>query len=171
MTIVEIGIGFMVLLAGRPAYWTFVGGIAFLIGEYISSKLVIFSPTWNGLILSLLFAVIGAGLTFLFHRWTARVAGFIAGGFLIYNLPAALGAQPSWSTPLFFVVAGVAALIFLLISFDFGLVAISSLVAATMILRSLQFEGLDQGVMFFILVLLSLITQYLVMQYARPSPD
>ena len=171
MAVVDVGIGFMMLVVGRPGYWLFVGGVSFIIGEYFSRQFLVFSSTWNSLILSLLFAVGGALLTFLVHRWAARVAGFVAGGFLIYNIPIALGAQANWVTPLYFVIAGVVAFIFLLISFDFGMVLISALTAVTMILRSIHVGSLDQGVMFLILAIFSLITQYLIMQYAKPSPD
>ena len=63
MSIVEVGIGFLTLVAGRPAYWVFVGGISFLVGEFFASQFALFSSFWNSLILSLLFALGGVLLT------------------------------------------------------------------------------------------------------------
>jgi hypothetical protein len=170
-SIVEVGLGFMLLLAGRPAYWFFVGSMAFLIGGSFANQFVLFSSAWNGLFLALFFGIVGVLLTFLFHRWTAMAAGFVAGGFLLYNIPIALGAESYLSSPLLFAIAGLVAMGLLLISFDFMLVVISAFTGVTLILRSFRLSGLDQGVMFMILIIFSLITQYLIMQYAKPSPD
>jgi hypothetical protein len=171
MGIVDVGIGFMLLIAGRPAYWVFTGGIAFLIGTFTAARLPLFSSQWNALILSLLFAVFGVVLAFLAHRWAARLAGFVAGGFLLYNMPVALGAQADWVSPLLFALAGLVAFGLLMVTFDFALALISSLTGTTLILRSFQIGTLDQGVMFIILTVFGLITQYLILQYGRPSPD
>lgn len=171
MEIVYIGIGFMMLLSGRPAYWVFTGGIAFLLGNYLAVHYSLFTTEWNNLILSLLFAIFGVFLAFLFHRWTARVAGFIAGGYLVYFIPAALGSQSDWATPLYFGIAGTIALLLLFLSFDFALILISALTAVTFILRFFWVGTIDQGAMFLILTVFSLITQYLIMQYVKPSPD
>jgi hypothetical protein len=48
---------------------------------------------------------------------------------------------------------------------------ISSLTGVTLILRSFHIGTLDQGAMFIILTVFGLITQYLILQYGRPSPD
>jgi hypothetical protein len=99
------------------------------------------------------------------------VAAFFAGGFLVYYLPVALGAEVDFANPVLFVIAGSVALLLTILSFDFGLMLISALTAVTMILRTVNIGNLDQGVMFIILLVFSIITQYLVMQYAKPSPD
>ena len=171
MSVVEIGIGFMMLIAGRPAYWVFVGGMTFLIGSYFARQLIVFSLNWNNVILSLVFALSGVLLAFLARRWAARIAGFIAGGYLVYNIPLALGGTSGWATPVYFAIAGFIAIAFLLFSFDIGMVIVSSLVAVTFILSNMQAVNLDRGILFVLLLVLSLTTQYLVMQYARPTPD
>ncbi len=159
------------LLAGRPAYWIFVGGIGFLVGEFVSRNISMFSAFWNGLILSLLFTLAGVLLAFLFNRWTARIAGFVAGGFLLYNIPIALGGQSEFASPLLFVIAGLIVFGLMIVSFDFTLVIVSVLTAVTLILKTIRVGNLDQGAMFIILTFLGLITQYLFSQYGKPSPD
>ena len=72
---------------------------------------------------------------------------------------------------MWFVVGGLVALILTVLSFDFAIMMIAALTAVTLVLRQMHIGSIDQGVMFLILVVFSLITQYLVMQYAKPSPD
>ncbi|MCC7128755.1 MAG: hypothetical protein IT297_00015 [Anaerolineae bacterium] len=171
MGFINVGLGFMLMISGRPAYWIFTGTMAFLLGNFAAAQMKLFSTETNNLVLSLMFAVFGVLLAFLFHRWTARAGAFFAGGFLIYNLPVALGSNADWATPVWFVVGGLVALSLTVLSFDFAIMMIAALTAVTLVLRQMHIGSIDQGVMFLILVVFSLITQYLVMQYAKPSPD
>jgi len=171
MGIIDVGIGFMLLITGRPVYWVFTGSIAYFIGGIIADRLVLFPLQWNAIFLSFLFATLGIFSALLFHRWAARLAGFVAGGFLVYNMPVALGAPTEWASPLFFMIGGVVGLVLLLLSFDFGLLFISSLTAATFILRNIHIGNLDQATMLLVFTVLGVIIQYLILQYASPSPD
>jgi len=171
MDILFVGIGFMMLIAGRPVYSVFVGTISFLVGTYLASQITVLPPEWNTFFVPLLFAVIGVVLTQAFKRWAAMVAGFFAGGILIINLPNAFGSGVYWSSPLLFAAAGIISVIFLFFIFDFALIVLSSLMAATLILSYMRVGNLDQGAMFLILAVFGIITQYLILQYASPSPD
>jgi hypothetical protein len=91
MPILYVGAGFLILLAGRPVYAVFTGGMGLLLGVYFAGKINIFAD-WDILALPLLFATFSVLAAFVFRRWTVRVAGFFAGGYLALNLPAALGA-------------------------------------------------------------------------------
>jgi len=171
MGIIDVGIGFMLLITGRPAYWVFTGAIAYWIGGYFAERFALFAGPWNSPFLSLLFATLGIFSALLFHRWAARVAGFIAGGFLVYQMPVALGAQADWATPLYFIIGGAVGLVLLLLSFDFALLVLSSLTGATFILRTIHIGNIDQASMFLIFTVFGMIAQYLILQYAKPSPD
>jgi uncharacterized membrane protein YeaQ/YmgE (transglycosylase-associated protein family) len=91
MEILYVGIGFMMLIAGRPVYSVFVGTIGFLVGTYLVDQITVLPPEWNSFFIPMLFAIIGVVLTLVFKRWAARVAGFLAGGIMITNLPNAFG--------------------------------------------------------------------------------
>jgi hypothetical protein len=171
MAILYVGIGFMVLIAGRPVYSVFVGTIAFLLGTFLSGWFTMFPPQWNDFFIPLLFAVIGIILTQVFKRWSARVAGFVAGGMLLLNLPNVFGTGTYWTSPFLFVGAGIVAVILLFFIFDFALIVLSSLMATTLILSYTTIGRIDQGAMFLILTIFGIITQYLVLQYITPSPD
>jgi hypothetical protein len=171
MEILFVGIGFMMLIAGRPVYSVFVGSISFLLGTYLTSQIRVFPPEWNTFFVPLLFAIIGVVLTQAFKRWTARVAGFIAGGILIVNLPNAFGSGVYWNSSLLFAAAGIISVILLFFIFDFALIVLSTLTAVTLILSYMRVGNLDQGAMFFILAIFGIVVQYLILQYATPSPD
>jgi hypothetical protein len=172
MNIINVGVGFMLLIAGRPAYFVFTGVVALLAGSYISARFNLAPTTWNTLYVPAIFGVIGIALAFAFKRWAAYAAGFLAGGYLLYNLPQVFGGQqPEWANPVTFAVAGVISVILLLIAFDAFLVFLSALTGVTLILNGVTFAGIQPAVMFVILLVFSAICQYLIFEYGHPSPD
>jgi hypothetical protein len=171
MSIIYVGIGFMMLIAGRPLYWIFVGSIGFLAGNYLVGRAAFVPAEWNHMLLPVMMALVGIAGAFFVRRWSARVAGFIAGGYLWANLLVALGAGTQNDSLPLTLAAGAVAFLLLVFLFDAGLVLLSSLTAVTLILSSIKMGNLDQGAMFIILVVLGLITQYLLLQYGKPSPD
>jgi len=38
MSVITVGIGFMILIAGRPVYAVFVGGMCFLLGSLLDQR-------------------------------------------------------------------------------------------------------------------------------------
>jgi len=171
MPILYIGIGFLILLAGRPAYAVFTGVIGLLLGVYFTGKIYVVPSNWNVLSLPLLFAGFGALAAFVFKRWTVRVAGFFAGGFLATNLPAALGAVEIWNSWILYVIVGVVSVLFLFLWFDIVLTLLSCLIGISLILQNVSFGALDDVTMFIVLMAFGLITQFLLLNYGNPSPD
>lgn len=171
MAIIDVGIGFMILIAGRPAYFVFTGGVGALLGIYLSTQFRLAPAQWNEFLVPLIFAAIGAALAFAFKRWAARVAGFLAGGYLVYTLPQIFGAQPDWVSPVAFAIAGVLCFILLIVVFDAFLMFLSSLTAVTLVLSGVRFEAIDPVIMFLILMVFGMIVQYLIFEYGKPSPD
>jgi hypothetical protein len=172
MSIVSAGFGFLMLIVGRPFYGVFVGAIGFMIGAYLVERYPFLTPAnWNPVVMPLIIAVGFVLSTYLAKRWAARVAGFIAGGYILYQLPVVLGAPATWGSPVLFAIAGAVCFILLLVSFDFALMVLSSLLGTTLILQVLHVSTIDPIAMFFILLIFGVITQFLMMQYIRPTPD
>lgn len=171
MPIITAGFGFMMLIAGRPAYAVFVGGVAFLIGSYLSGRVSLAPSTWNSLVTPILIAIMGGLAAILARRWAARVAGFFAGGYLVYALPKLFGANPGWPIEIAFAVGGLICFILLIVVFDAFLMFLSTLTAVTMILSSARLGSIDPLIMFLILVVFGVIAQYLIYEYGTPSPD
>ena len=172
MPVLYVAAGFLMILAGRPAYMTFTGGVSLILGAYLTDNISrVSSSEWNVLVLPLLFVVVGVLVTFVFRRWAARLAGFLAGGFVAYNLPTTLGAASGWEHwGIFLIVGGVCAAL-MLIWFDVVVILLSSLLGTTLILQRVEFGSLDNVTMFIILMIFGLTIQFLILQYGRPSPD
>jgi hypothetical protein len=172
MPILNVGVGFVMLLVGRSAYATFVGGVGYLVGVYLATVLNIAPAGWNNVVLPLLFTLFGALATLVFRRWAARLAGFIAGGYVITYLPGIFGAgEAGASSWIFFLVAGMVSFLLLILSFDFSLIILSTLTGITLILHSMSFGSLDNATMFIVLLFFGVIAQFLMFQYGKPSPD
>lgn len=171
MSIINVGIGFLILIAGRPAYAVFVGGATYLAAAYANERFALTPAGWSPLAVPIIFGALGALSVFVFRRWAARLAGIVAGGYLVYNLPQVFGAQPEWATPIAFAIGGALSFVMLIVLFDGFLIFLSALTAVTLILRDVKFGGLEPAIMFIILLVFSLIAQYLIFEYGKPSPD
>jgi hypothetical protein len=172
MNIINVGVGFMLLIAGRPAYFVFTGVVALLMGSFLASRFDLAPTTWNTIYVPAIFGVIGIALAFAFKRWSAYAAGFLAGGYLVYNLPQVFDVpQPAWATPVTFAIAGLISVILLLVAFDAFLVFLSAVTGVTLILRGISFGRIEPVIMFVILLVFSAICQYLIFEYGHPSPD
>jgi len=172
MPFVRAGFGFLMLIAGRPFYSIFVGGVGFLIGGFLVEQYPFISPmNWNPVFMPLIISLIFAASTFLFKRWIARAAGFVAGGYLLYHLPGALGSSASLGTPVLFVITGAVCFALMIVWFDFALIGLSTLLGTILVVQVLHTGSLDTMALFLILLVFGIITQFLLMQYIRPTPD
>jgi len=86
MGVLNIGIGFMMLVAGRPIYAVFVGGMGFLLANFLIAEFNFIPSNWNVLTFTLMIALIGVFSANIFKHWMTRVACFLAGIFLVYEL-------------------------------------------------------------------------------------
>jgi len=171
MAILNVGIGFMMLIAGRPVYAVFVGGMGYLLANFLIGELGFIPSNWNSITFPLLAAFIGALAAFIIKHWIVRLTCFLAGIYLVYDLPATLDAAGKWDSWILVLAVGLLCFILSIIWFDYAVMIISTLVAATMIIKSIHFGILDIGAMFFILVILGVLTQYLIWQYWQTSPE
>jgi hypothetical protein len=171
MSFLNIGVGFLSLMVGRPAYMSFVGAIGYIVGAYLAERYLLVAPEWNTVAMPLVFGVIGALAALFFRRWAARVAGFLAGGYLLFNFPEVFSASTEWASWPLFLVAGTITVVFLVIWFDFALVILSALVGVTLMLPSINLGAFDTLTMFILLMVFGTITQFILLQYGRPSPD
>jgi hypothetical protein len=167
----KIVIGFILLVAGSQIPWLFAGGIVFLVGDYAASHLYHFHSDLQLILYSLSAGVLGVLLALNLKRIILGVAGFFAGGFLVLSLPGILSWQfdlPLWQ---FSVGAGLVCMLLTLFSPVFTLILLSSLLGSSLIIQSVQFGSLSSQMMFFVLLILGILFQIVLYQYASPAVE
>jgi hypothetical protein len=171
MLALKATIGFLMIILGRQFYGLFVAGVSFILAAYVASNFFHIQSEWNLMVISLVSGVLGVLFTFPFRRIMAGLAGFVAGGYLIINLPAMLGGNIgmlSWPP---FVIAGLASTLLVTTLFDLAIILLSSLVGAVLVIQSVNIGSLNPITMFFLLVIFGVVAQVVLLQYGKPTPD
>ncbi len=171
MSIATIGLGFILLIAGRPLYMSYTGAAAFVASVYLFENYILIPAGWSPLVVAAILVAIGVGAAVAFRRFAAVIASGVFGYYLAFYLPPSLGAPANFvSMILALFVAGVC-LIASVVIFDVSLIALSSLGGATMILQYLQLAAVPPAVLLIILMVFGICTQFLILQYTKPFPD
>ena len=157
VSIIGILVGLVLLLSGRRLYWLFVAGIGFLTGLALAPRLLPGEPDWMILAAALLLALVGAVLAVVAQRFIVALIGVLAGGGIGVLLLRTLGLEGDVLTWIVYVGAGVAGLVLALALFEWGLILLSSLAGAIMIVVGVQhFTTLSPGIALLVVVALAL---------------
>lgn len=141
--IAQILLGMAVLLLGRQLFWIFVGAVGFSLGLFVSSILFTQGAEWMQLLIGVLVGAVFAVLSILIQKPMAAIAAFFAGGLfdmLIFRLVGSgLGADShiGWVSWVLFLIGGIVSAIVILIIFDWALIALSSMIGASMIMSAI----------------------------------
>jgi len=124
--------GILLLIFGRKLFWLFVGAVGFLFGLSIATRFFSAQPEWVVLVIALVMGLIGALLAVFVKRIAIAVAGFLAGGYLIFQL-VAMG-QPNLGqyTWVVYIVGGIFGAIIFALMFDWTLIILSSMIGAVL---------------------------------------
>lgn len=163
-------IGFLTLVGGNQLPWIFVSGTAFVLTSYILEYFQLVQGETNIILISLTVGVIGVFLYYYLKRIPVIIAAFLAGGYISYAMPAMLGWNISWFGPLTFVIVGAIASAITFFWYTFGLILITTLSGALLVLQNFNFGSIPPQAMFIVLVMVGLVTQFVLMQYG-PSEN
>jgi hypothetical protein len=136
--LVEIVLGGVLLVLSRKLFWLFVGAVGFAFGVYLAQRLLPGLPEWAFLAAGLLLAFIGVGLAMTLQKLAIGLAGFIAGGWVAVWLLGLLAIDAGGFQWLVFIVGGILGAILLTALFEWGLILLSSLVGANLVLLGLE---------------------------------
>jgi len=138
---IALALGIVVLLFGRRLFWLLVAVVGFFIGVLLVDTLLTTDAETTRWIVGLLVGLAAALLAVLLQRMAVGLAGALIAGYTTFWY-LDLSGQPleTWHW-LLVVVAAVAGLLIARAVFDFGLILLSSLAGATMILEGLQVEA------------------------------
>jgi len=152
-------LGIVLLILGRKFFWLFVGIIGFITGFTLASNLLRGQPDWLILLIGVVVGVIGAGLAVVLQRLAVAVAGFMAGGYLALALLQQLGTEVVGMNWLPFIIGGVVGAIFMFVFFDWGLIILSSIIGANLIVQALPVASPLNLVLLIVLVIVGIVLQ------------
>lgn len=143
IALVMLPLGLLSLFLGRKLFWLFVGISGFLLGLLIGG-VVGMSNGWDWPVILLMGLLLGAGaavLSIYLQKPMASLAGFMMGGMLaavLYMLvrygtniaTSLMFGGPGPETWILFLVGGVAAAVFVWVTYEWALIVLSSLTGA-----------------------------------------
>lgn len=138
LSFIGIPVGLLLLLFGRRLYWVFVAGIGFLTGVEVTPRLLPGQPEWMILVAALGLALVGAVLAIVAQTLVVALFGFLAGGGTGVLLLRTLGADGDAVAWTVFLASGVVGILLVLALFEWGLVLLSSLAGARLIVGGVQ---------------------------------
>lgn len=133
MTFIYLAAGAALLILGRKLFWFFVGVLGFLFGMNIASQMLANQSQTIILAVALIIGVICAVLAVAVKKVAIGLAGFIAGGYLMYVLLPMLGLSPGSFLWVAVVVGGILGALLASTMFDWALILLSAGVGASMI--------------------------------------
>ena len=127
--------GCVLLLLGRKLFWLFVALVGMVSGMQAAEQFFGAQPYWVFLLIGLLAAVVGAMLAIFFQKVAIALAGLLVGSTITTHLGVMLG----WPTvPLINWAGAIIGAVVLFWLFDWGLIVLSSIVGAGLIVQALD---------------------------------
>ena len=134
----QIIFGAVLLTLGRKLFWLFVAGVGFAVGMFITPLVAPDAPRGVSLVVAVALAVLGAVLAITMQKIAIGLVGFIAGGLIALWLLTALALDLGAVQWLIFIVGGIAGALLLATLFEWGLILLSSLVGANLLLSGVS---------------------------------
>jgi hypothetical protein len=159
VTIVGLLVGVVILFFGRKLFWLCVAAAGFAVGAEIAPHLIQEPSSILGLLVALIFGVLGALLAIFLQKVAIAVLGFLAGGYVASAIGAAFFIHSAQYYTIIFVVGGIIGTFLLLAVFDWALIVVSSLIGAYLIQKPIVMPPTGSTLVFVGLAILGIIMQ------------
>jgi len=166
ITILQVTAGLALLILGRRLFWLALAALGFVAGMSYASDFLPGQSEGTALLIGLAAGLIGALLAVFLQKIAIGAAGFLAGGYLALGLFRLIGAEPS---ALGFLVGGVIGLVLIYPLFDWGLIILSSLAGALILVQTLDAARAVSAMAFAVAFVIGLIIQS-SLHRRRPKP-
>jgi len=169
-------VGIALLILGRKAFWLFVGGVGFVLGMMVATRVVQVEPLWIVLGIALVAGLLGALLALYLQQIAVGVAGFLVGGYLALNLVRTLGWDLQRLLPapyglwLAFVVGGILCAVLVGALFEWALIILSSITGASLITQAVQVHPGTSVLLFAVLAATGIVIQAILLRQERKVP-
>lgn len=169
LNVINLILGGALLVAGRKLFWLFVGAAGFVTGIQLATRFREGSDLL-AIIAGLVIGVIFAVLAIFLQAVLIGIAGFLSGGNVLTVLVSMLGIDVAGATTwIVYVVGGVIGVILVSFLFDWALITLSSLAAASLIIQALFPEGAAGGLVFFVLFIAGVLFQGAILRRERAA--
>ena len=165
MSIVSLLLGIALLLLGRKLFWLFVGVAGFLVGIGIAERFAA-GPQGMKLLIAIAAGILGAVIAMLLQKVAIAIAGFVIGGYITVELlrasalfPKALAGIQGTAFSVPYLIGGIIGAVLLFVLFDWGLIVLSSLGGASLIVHSITFQSHALPLLFAVLVVIGILVQ------------
>jgi hypothetical protein len=167
MMLLAVLVGLALAFFGRQLFWLFVGGAGFAAGMVIATDLLQGQSELMVLVIAVLAGIIGALLSIFLQRLAIGLAGFVAGGYALMNLAAALGRQ-DWAW-LGFIVGGVVGALLVMVLFDWALIFLSALTGALLVVDNIKLDPAISLLVFAVLLIAGILAQAAQLRRTVPA--
>jgi hypothetical protein len=157
LMLTNLVVGLALLFFGRRLFWLFVAGVGFVVGALVTTYFFEGQSDLVTLLVAVGVGLAGAILSVFLQRAVVAIAGFLAGGYLVYTLLLSLAYEP-WAW-LGFLAGGIIGAVLVLVLFHWALILLSSLVGATVIVENLTLDPTISTVAFIGLCALGIFIQ------------
>ena len=138
MLVVPIVVGLLLLLFGRKLFWLYIAACGFAVGLTMAIQIFSVQPEWLALLIGLGAGVLGALLAVFFQRLAIGIGGFLAGAFIAVTVARGVGFEGGPSFWVTLVLGGIVGAMLMVMLFDWGLIALSSLLGSSLIVPVFQ---------------------------------
>jgi hypothetical protein len=151
--------GVVILFFGRKLFWLCVAAAGFALGAAIAPHIIHEPSSILGLVVALLFGVLGALLAIFLQKIAIAVLGFLAGGYLTGAIGAAFFIHSGQYYTIIFLVGGIIGTFLLLAVFDWALIVVSSLIGAHLIQSAVVLPPTGSTILFIVLAVIGVLVQ------------
>lgn len=133
-------VGVLLLTLGRRLFWLFVGAVGFVLGTQFAERFMQGQPDATTVLFALVCGVVFAVLAMFLKKAALGIAGFFAGGYLLWRLSMFNGwdGALSLSPWIFFFIGGVIGSALINTFFTWALVALSAAGGAALVCETLD---------------------------------
>ena len=138
MVLLNILIGAALLFFGRRVFWLFIAGMGFVAGVSFADQLLQ-GPEWLSMVIGLGLGIFTALLAIFVQHFAIGLAGFLAGGYIAWQLVLPLlNIEHGWIPWLTFLIGGIIGVILVGAVLDWALIILSSLAGSALIVEVLK---------------------------------
>lgn len=132
--LIHVATGIFLLVGGRKFFWFFVGAIGFITGLTFAGQVLSIDSPVIILAAGIILGIIGIVIAIFMQGFAIFAGGFLAGSYIAYIIVTTLGLVPRELFWIAYIAGGIAGAILLFFLFDWALIALSSMVGASIII-------------------------------------